>query len=162
LPLRNGRTNCEIRDCDRFADARGLCKAHYNRVVTTGDPRPDEPIRVVEGKGWISHGYRVVLVTDDERWLVGGDTSSLEHRLVMARALGRPLTENESVHHVNGDRLDNRLENLQLWSRWQPSGQRVVDKIRWAVEILAAYAPHVILPELRSDPRRGQSADHRE
>ena len=68
-----------------------------------------------------------------------------EHRLVVARALGRPLTRDESVHHLNGDRGDCRLENLELWSRYQPSGQRVADKVSWALELLRRYAPDLLV-----------------
>ena len=63
----------------------------------------------------------------------------LEHRKVMQDILGRPLLAVENIHHMNGVRDDNRPGNLELWTRSQPQGQRVKDKISWAREFLAFY-----------------------
>lgn len=68
-----------------------------------------------------------------------GGKNILEHRLVMEQLLGRKLLRTENVHHVNGCRTDNRPENLELWSKVQPCGQRVPDKILFALEILMQY-----------------------
>lgn len=57
----------------------------------------------------------------------------------MAAALGRPLREDETVHHRNGDRLDNRLENLELWTTAQPRGQRVEDELAFAYDLIRRY-----------------------
>ena len=143
------RPPCHINGCERPSKARGMCSTHYSRERVHGNSRPDIPVRRAEGNGWISHGYFYVAVPPELRYLTKGETNIAEHRLVMAQMLGRPLRDDESVHHINGDRLDNRPENLELWSRWQPRGQRVIDKTRFAVAFLVECAPELLHPRLR-------------
>lgn len=86
------------------------------------------------------NGYVSITPKDCDKWLNNNSKHTmLEHRFVMARYLNRPLTRYETVHHKNGNRQDNRIQNLELWTKSQPSGQRVKDKIKWAKSFLKQY-----------------------
>jgi hypothetical protein len=140
---------CTVAGCTNQATARGLCPTHRTRQRTHGDVRASVPVRRVDGTGNLNHGYWRVPVPPELRRLTRGRTSELQHRLVMAQMLGRPLRSDESVHHRNGDRLCNEPDNLELWSRWQPSGQRVSDKLAFAIQLLEVYLPHVVAARTR-------------
>lgn len=68
-----------------------------------------------------------------------GRSNYAEHRYIMELHLGRDLLPGESVHHINGVRNDNRIENLELWVSYQPSGQRAEDLVAWAKHIIELY-----------------------
>lgn len=128
---------CSLDCCDKPPAAHlGLCNRHYQRKVD-GDPDWERPLRAKrpDGDGSRSHGY--VRVYRDGRLVA-------QHRLAMEETLGRPLLPEESVHHRNGARSDNRAENLELWSRAQPYGQRVEDKVAFAMEMLRLYRPDLL------------------
>lgn len=138
-PLRKGRRMCKVESCDRIAERRGYCQAHYKRVLKYGHPRADVSIREADGSGHLSHGYRVINIPKGLRHLSRGATKIAEHRFVMAQHLGRPLSSDEHVHHINGIKTDNRLENLELWSTSHPSGKRVEDLLEYAQVIIDRY-----------------------
>lgn len=127
-------TYCTIDGCPGGHEARGLCSTHYRKLRKYGDPLHTPTMgrpRVAGTRHGAGYTYVRHPVTDDR---------ILEHRLVMEQKLERPLLPEENVHHINGVRHDNRLENLELWFIPQPKGQRVEDLVEWAKEVLDLYA----------------------
>ena len=139
---RNGEKpkDCKQSDCESPSWARGFCKFHYERFKNGADmdmPKRShhKGIRPIGSRSYDHDGYVVVKVakgTRNRNW-------RKEHRLVMERHLGRELRPEENVHHKNGIRDDNRLDNLELWVKTQPVGQRVTDLVDWARNVLLRY-----------------------
>lgn len=75
----------------------------------------------------------------------GGEAKEkLLHRYVMEQHIGRELFSHETVHHINGDRGCNEIQNLELFSSRHGPGQRVIDKVKFALEILRLYPEFII------------------
>ena len=107
---------------------------HYRRNRLYKDPTVIMNVGVKQDKG----GYVQVRTTPGNG---NKGKYTYQHRLVMEQMIGRALVKGETVHHKNGIRNDNRPENLELWAEAQPYGQRVEDKVAYAIEILKQYAP---------------------
>lgn len=148
---------CRRSGCDAPRHGRGMCQKHYdmstkNECPGCGDRKgkraalcwpcrsalkgPNSPAWK-GGRSVLPEGYVRVYAPEDDRANLG--RYMLEHKLVMETHMGRRLRPGENVHHKNGVRHDNRIENLELWVISQPQGQRAVDLVAWAHEIIEMY-----------------------
>lgn len=135
---------CAYHLCDRKPVTKGYCRSCYAKWRRWGDialapgrgnpGKPKNLINVADSRV-IANGYRRIRILDES----GFPSWPLEHRYVMEEKLGRQLLPGENVHHLNGNKLDNRPENLELWVNKQPHGQRIEDALAWAREIINRY-----------------------
>ena len=138
---------CSRPGCEREQYSKNLCRIHYKRQregrdidAPLGSPKTYET-----GLDYkvMADGYVEVRRRGHFGKPKRGADWYYEHRYKMECYLGRPLRENENVHHINGIRNDNSLENLELWTIDQPPGQRVTQLLNWADDIIARYEPEL-------------------
>lgn len=140
--LKNGYKTCpkcitkrKEKQCDRckktvWKDSKLCLKCLGKKQTGKGSP-------TWKG-GKIKHkkGYVLKMAKDHPR-SKSNNGYVFEHILVMEKKLGRYLVKGENIHHINGVKDDNRIKNLELWTKPQPSGIRLKDAVKWAKEILS-------------------------
>lgn len=131
--------NCK-NGCDKPIHSRKLCKSCYRKLhyeeherERRGAKKHDKhPILTIQTD---TSGYQRIKISEGN----GAKDWIKYHKYVMEKHLGRKLSSFENVHHINGNKSDNRLENLELWITKQPKGQRPKDLIEYAKWILKTY-----------------------
>lgn len=132
-----GRKSTQIGNCNNGCDApkysRGVCKNCYRKIHYEEHERKrrgakEHILHPIGTLGKDSFGYLTIKIGKGN----GAKDWVKHHRYVMEQHLNRSLESFENVHHINGSKQDNRIENLELWVTSQPKVQRIQDLIEYA------------------------------
>ena len=106
--------------------------------IKNGLPLDTPRLTKPKGSGYIDNsGYKIIYNMTHPNSMKSGKI--LEHVLIMSNHLSRAIRKDESIHHKNGIRHDNRIENLELRCSHHGRGQTVEDIIEWAKEAFKDY-----------------------
>lgn len=111
---------CSVKNCiyGEKAQAKGLCINHY--IIARNHGTPTARVRRRRGLGSFNEGYKIIVINGRR---------VREHRHLIQLQIGRKLKANEIVHHINGNRSDNRINNLSIMTRNQHTS--IHNKERW-------------------------------
>jgi hypothetical protein len=112
----------------------------YNKEVVKKRMSGENNFRWKGGKSINKRGYMEIRF--------GENRGKLEHRYVYEQHYGIKLLPHQNIHHINGIKTDNRIENLELWDCSQPKGQRVEDKIDYYFKLVDEYKDHPLYKDL--------------
>lgn len=112
---------CSIENCSKPLIARGFCENHYRTFRRTGHPL-----------GYVNQqwGHAKTIRADGYIYITRDGKQVMEHRWLLEQYLGRKLLDSEVVHHINGRRRDNRIENLQIMSKSDHAKLHDAERVR--------------------------------
>jgi len=118
---------------EEIAREVGICAEAVKKILVALDvrferrPRSGDRHASWNGGRYINDRGYVEVIDDDPAYasMRGSDGYTPEHRLVIAKALGRPLKRHETVHHIDGNRQNNAFANLELRQGKHGTGVRM-------------------------------------
>lgn len=122
---------CKVDGCNEDHYSRGYCTFHLQRFKR-GKSFDDPRFVIIRDKTF----DQIVWKINNCGYLTGSwqGKKVIQHRVFWEIHHGRKLKTFENIHHINGIRDDNRIENLELWTKPQPCGQRPEDLVAWVIE----------------------------
>jgi len=142
---------CTVDGCNNPHKAKGYCHFHWRRANTNV---PLEQPKSIKSKPAVTPKeipWRIA----PNGYVVGSYKGKryAQHRFVWEQHHGCVLHPFENIHHINGIRHDNRIENLELWTKAQPAGQRPEDLVKWVVE----NYPDLVAKQMKKGKGSGRS-----